>query len=550
MKNFGFKMTKWEKINAYILRFRKEFILDKYTRNFIKHNYFIWRFQEAHEKKRGVILFEHNTAQSSIIAYSYLANILSRKFESKIVAYSILRSDRRSYLWLLLLRVIRTLRPPTDRKIFKSFGVTSFFLVNPNREQRDRGLKLFKKLYPLIQSKSELENLSVDGIWIGDLIYDTYLRERKLPTIDIRDEFFQGYLKDALSMFSFWQDYFVQHNVKAINVSHCVYNNAMPLRIAVRNGIPVYQINATHVYSMNEHNLFAYGDYKFFPDKFRLIEQAVQLNGIQKAKNRIDLRLAGRVGVDMQYSTRSAYGEKKSGQVLRSSEKFKVLIAAHCFFDSPHSYGNNLFPDFYEWVDYLGKISNETDYDWYIKTHPDFLPGNIDVINYFLCKYPRLALIDSATSHHQLIDEGIGCALTTYGTIGFEYAALGIPVINASLCNPHIAYDFNLHPKSIMEYRELLLNLENIQIEINKEKVYEYYFMKNIYNTENWLFEDYQDMITQLGGYQAQFSPSVYDYYLRHFNKVRHEQVLLSLARFVDSGDFRLGTDHMGESFH
>jgi hypothetical protein len=101
-----------------------------------------------------------------------------------------------------------------------------------------------------------------------------------------------------------------------------------------------------------------------------------------------------------------------------------------------------------------------------------------------------------------------------------------------------------------MEYRELLLNLENIHLEIDKAKVYEYYFMKNIYNTENWLFEDYQNMLKQLGGYRAQFSPSVYDYYLDRFNEARHAQVLLSLRHFVDSGDFRLGPEHMNVDFH
>ena len=40
---------------------------------------------------------------------------------------------------------------------------------------------------------------------------------------------------------------------------------------------------------------------------------------------------------------------------------------------------DNLAPC-YEWIKFLGKISHSTDYEWYIKTHPDFLPGNIDII--------------------------------------------------------------------------------------------------------------------------------------------------------------------------
>lgn len=533
-----------KKLNKLYLHILKVVLMDGCTKRFIAHNYDTWS-DRVRTKKDGVILLELNTAQSSVIAYSYLANVLREKFNANIVAYSISRSDHRSYWVHSILSVIKALRPSIDREIFKSFGARSFFSVVPGREVRDHGVRLFYKIYPLIHNKTDLENLHVDDVWIGDLIYDTYLRERRLPTIDIKSENFQNFLKDALAMFIFWINYFNQHDVKAINVSHCVYNNAMPLRIALHRGIPAYQTNATHVYSMNGENIFAYGDYKFFPKKFSQMQQTEQNAGISKAKKRIGMRFAGQVGVDMQYSKKSAYGKIKSQRILRSSDKFKVLIAAHCFFDSPHSYGNNLFPDFYEWFDFLGKISNETNYDWYVKTHPDFLPGNIDVINYFISKYPRLMLIDSSASHHQLIAEGIGCALTTYGTIGFEYAALGLPVINASLCNPHVAYDFNLHPKSIDEYRELLLNLENLTLEIDGNKVCEYYFMKNIYNTENWLFEDYQGMLDNLGGYSAQFSSAVYEYFLNGFNQARHEQVLSSITRFIDSGDFRLGSEHL-----
>ena len=46
------------------------------------------------------------------------------------------------------------------------------------------------------------------------------------------------------------------------------------------------------------------------------------------------------------------------------------LIAAHHFSDAPNVWGEFLFVDFYEWVDFLGNLSNKLDYDWYIKLHP------------------------------------------------------------------------------------------------------------------------------------------------------------------------------------
>ena len=53
--------------------------------------------------------------------------------------------------------------------------------------------------------------------------------------------------------------------------------------------------------------------------------------------------------------------------------------------------------------------------------------------------------------------------LTVFGTIGFEYAYYSIPVINASLNNPHIDFDFNHNPKTITDYKDLDNQLQKIR---------------------------------------------------------------------------------------
>lgn len=515
--------------------------LDKNIRDFISHNQQIWQQSNTSNFGNSVILFEYNTVHSSIISFSYLASVLKNKFNAKIVVYSIERISRKSIAEYWLRRILDAIAASVVRKIFISFGAQSFISVDPNKIHIRRAAQLFKDVYPMLNNKRDIENLTVQEVWIGDLIYDTYLRKYSVPTIDIQNVDFKYFLQQSLENFVFWQEYFDTHDVKAVNVSHCVYNNAMPLRIAVQNGIEVYQANASHVYRMNNKDIFAYSDYKYFPEIFSGLSPQEQSVGKREAKKRIALRFSGAVGVDMSYSTKSAYGEKKNNPILRSSNKLKILIAAHCFFDSPHSYGKNLFPDFYDWLDFLGQVSNETDYDWYIKTHPDYLPGNMEIIQYFLDKYPRFTLVDEKTSHHQLIEEGIGCALTTYGTIGFEYAALGVLVVNASECNPHISYNFNQHPKSVGAYKETLLHLNTQKsFKINTEEVYEYYYMNFIYNTEDWLFRDYQGMLKQIGGYDKQYYPPVYSYFLSDFTGPRHHQIMSKLTKFVESGDFRL----------
>jgi hypothetical protein len=264
----------------------------------------------------------------------------------------------------------------------------------------------------------------------------------------------------------------------------------------------------------------------------------------------MERRFEGKVGVDMAYSTKSAYTNIRRGKVLSENNKIKVLIAAQCFFDSPNGLGVNLFPDFYEWLTFLGYISEKTDYDWYIKTHPDSLPGNAAIISEFINKYPKFTLIPAETSHHQIIDEGIDFALTVYGTIGFEYAALGVPVINASLCNPHIAYNFNIHPKTIDEYEKILMNLADQKLDINIDEVYEYYYMHHIGRTmANWLCSDYNRLLEEIGGYKMHFTPIAYEKYLTEFSQERHNRSLQLLNNFIDSKDYCMQGEHYEDNY-
>lgn len=512
---------------------------------FVKHNQSKFSLTNTAGGKAPLVLMELNGMHSAHIAYSYVAEAIAKSSGAQIKAYSPepLKSHRAFGFDLMAFLGFGRFG------IYRSFGVSDFIRIDLSRLQKQEAQRLFSEVVSNIASKRDVEGLRVNGVWIGDLVYDTYLRRYSLPTIDPASQHFKDFLLESIKTFVFWNNYFDKNDVRAINVSHCVYNLAIPLRIGVQRGIDVFQANITHVYRLTESNLFAYNDFFNFRERFAALPKDVQEVGLALAEQRILKRFSGEVGVDMSYSTKSAYGDHRHHRLLRESNKKKILIAAHCFFDSPHSYGKNLFPDFYDWLEFLGEISNQTDYDWYIKTHPDYLPGTKEVIDDFVRRFPKFSLLPSDASHLQIIDEGIDVALTCYGTIGLEYAALGLPVINASMNNPHIAYNFNVHARDIDHYRELLENLNELELDIDKEEVYEYYFMKNIFNTENLFFEDYNDFITEVGAYSAQFSPVAYHKWLAEWSPERHEKIQTGLRNFVKSKDFRMDYRHFGAEF-
>lgn len=515
-------------------------------KKFIRHNLLVFDVNIINQRDRKntkIALFELNYMHSSLIAYSYLASAVQSKYGASIVAYNPnylggwVRKSLHRLMKLFQLREYGT---------YKSFGVNKFIDINPSIQQKIEARILVEKLNQQIKNKRDIEQIVIRGTWIGDLIYDTYLRRYSKATIELSSKDFREFLVKTIEIFLYWERYFKDNDVCFINVSHCVYDLAIPLRIAIGKGIPSSQSSITHVYRMSNKNYFAYNDFFCFPKIYEELPEDFKSAGIDEAKRRIERRFAGEVGVDMGYSTKSAYRLVQNKRLLRKSSKTKILIATHCFFDSPHSYGNNLFPDFYEWLDYLGKISLTTDYDWYLKTHPDSLPGNMRILEDFINQYPKFSLLPPDSSHHQIIADGLDVALTVYGTIGFEYAALGVPIINCSINNPHIAYDFNHHPKSVDEYRDLLLNLDNLKLNIDKKQVYEYYFMRNIYNTENLFFNNYNSVINELGGYSMQFTDAVYDKWLSEWTYDKHESLLKAINAFIDSNDFRMEYRHFG----
>lgn len=519
--------------------------LSRSLRQFRSHNERHFRWPATARTRRPEVLFEVNAMHSAHIAYSYLANVLSERYGARIVGY--LPSVARTWQGDLRRWVKRALNYG-EYGAYASFGTTELVVPTLTRKQAKSAEALFTKVFSSLRTALEVEAIQVNGVWIGDLVFDAYLREFSKPTIVTSSPEFARSLRESIECYVFWDEYFTSHDVRAVNVSHCVYRNAIPLRVAVSRNIPAYQINLTHAYRLDSNHLFAYTDFHYFRNRFVALPSEVRSEGVVEARKRIDRRFSGEVGVDMSYSTKSAFGSRSAGRLLRESGRTKVLIAAHCFFDSPHSYGNNLFPDFYHWMEFLGQMTDNTDYDWYIKTHPDFLPGSRKVVEDFVARYPRLTLLPASSSHHQIIEEGLDVALTVHGTIGFEYAALGVTVINASRNNPHIAYDFNVHAVDVEHYRQLLLHLNTLSHPVDLAQVYEYYFMAFIHNTTNIFLPHYDDTIRRLGGYARQFTPAVYREWLEQWTPERHQALLDSLRAFVESGDFRMDERHIRSS--
>jgi len=316
----------------------------------------------------------------------------------------------------------------------------------------------------------------------------------------------------------------------------------IPVRIAISLGIAVYQVNLNGVYFLSKENMFPSSEFHSYKDDFEKLDIATKNNGIAKARERLKLIFEGRTGVDQFYIKNSAYSQKKTPiRILGNKSPTKILIASHSFYDSPHGLGMNLFPDFLEWLEFLGELSNQTDYEWYIKTHPGIGILDQKTIYEFVSRFKKIILIPNMISHHQLIEEGINIVLTVRGSIGIEYAAKNITVINASLNNPHISYDFNIHPKSKEDLKDIIFNLNSyINLNLFSEDVYKCYYMKYLHDNSGVFFSNYISLQQQMGGHNSIFSSKIYDYWINCFSPNIQTKIEINLKKFILSKEYKI----------
>ncbi len=486
-------------------------------------------------KSKKIILVEFNRLSSSVISYTYLTNVLKRKYKANICAYR--QTTKKNKLKDLIWYLASKINIFNTHHIYKSFGTDEFFLPNNLKMKRKNIDIKIKKIIKGIKSKQDLLNLKIDEIYVGDLFYDSYLMDYKKPTIDINSEEFKKFIHYSIENFFKWKEFFKIKKIQSVVVSHTVYTLAIPLRIAISKSIPAFQCSAEHIYKLSKKNIYAYRQFLDYKNFYKKIDDRVKLKLMKLAKYKLSQKFSGH-NISHEFgSSRSPYENKYYKRILKKNNKIKVLIAPHCFFDNPHPYGKNLFVDMYEWLEFLGKISKKTNYDWYIKLHPDYLDGTKEVIDSFLDKYKNIKFIENNYSHNQLLKEGIDVALTCFGSIAHEYPLFNRLVINCSLNNPHINYNFSLHPKNKLEYQKILLNLKKINKPINKREVYEFYSMFTILK-KSWLINDFKSLISRYG-VKIIFDTRFYSYWTNEeFSLNKHNFILKSISDFLKTNDY------------
>ncbi len=358
-------------------------------------------------------------------------------------------------------------------------------------------------IYTSIKSKKELLDFKIDGILIGDLIYDSYLRYRSKPTLDIKDFFLFRLIISSLFIFDKSKKYFSVNRPDALYTSYTAYlHHGIPVRFALSKGIVVYSLGAVEIFlnKINKnfpYHLKDYTNYKSSLSKVNDIDLEILKD---KSRELLDLRFNGFKDSATHYMKNSSYfSDIIKSPFFINSTKPRVVIFVHDFYDSPHVRRWLLFEDFYEWL-YFILSSICTDNDYFLKLHPNSSNETITIINDILIKFPFVKLIPMEISGKKLIEEGFDLAITNHGTVAHELPLFNIPVL-CSGDNPHITFNFCYTATTLDEFKNLIQSPLNVRKLINwecvKEEVFSFYSIHNLYDDDLPISKDEINIINR-----------------------------------------------------
>ena len=539
--NFNKTNSLKKKIKNYFIKKRYK----KFNKKFFKRN-----------KKNCEILVEFNSFQSSHIFLSTIASVLSEKFEGKIVGYynfSLSSTDLESSIYQKLKWYLGKFFSYNFFGIYKSFGVSKFVKPSVNKNIDLKSNIIFNSLISRIKNKNDILNLKIDDIECGDLIYDGFLKNYYKYTLDINSEQFHNYLNNFIKLYLFWDNYLNKNIVKSIIGVHTCYAYGLILRIALNKNIKVFTAECGKIYQLNKNRQISNMEIKDLKKKVNSLRKD-QLDILKdRAKLSIKNRFEGKISnnIDELVTTKSANHNNYSikNKVLIQNEKIKVLIATHNIGDAHNAFGKSYFEDFYEWLIFLGSISEKTNYDWYIKDHPYYsdlkyatsLQRTYELSKKIEKKFKSIKRLDPNLSHHQLRDEGINFVLTIYGTISWEYAYFNIPVLTATNSCPTMNFDFNCHSSSRQNYEKNLMNLDKIKVQVNRDEVVNYYIAKYlIFNHDNLMKNFSKFLEDPTKNFDSYDSFDFYEYVYKNTTKQDIEQMKSDLEKFINSNEYIL----------
>lgn len=426
-------------------------------------------------KRRKIALVEFSRSSYFHGMYAALAALFRADYSSQVYCYSGVDPAKglRGKVESSLRFYARGWAAQTPERSYMANGMRPFFPgVSRGDGKRAAGAP------NLPHSLQELEDYAIDGVPIGDLIYDHYCKAHRRPSPDLGTADFEAFFRESVSLFESWQRLFDKFEVTAV-VGSSVYRNGFPMRIAISRGILTLSGGGNQLERLHENHLFPDSLWRWYPEVFRALPEERQQSATEQARSERLALLNGHTELlpYPDYYSPSPFASSVGLNGDLGPGQRGIIILTHDVFDSTHVYGKNFHTDFFQWFKWVCELSRHIDAQWFVKNHPvEDLEATAFVTDH-LKEFPNITVLPPETNPRSMYSAGIRIALTVNGTIASEYPAFGFTVFNCSDLSPHRRYDFSLHPKSPEDLEQKLKSGLDLQ-KVSESELDEYYFMR------------------------------------------------------------------------
>jgi hypothetical protein len=367
-------------------------------------------------------------------------------------------------------------------KLYSSIGINKIYNINfISSKNKNIANTIFKR----IEEKKAVLSIKYRGIVIGDLIYDSFIRYKKKPTLDIKDYYLKFLIIKSINCIDFCFSNLKKIYIKKYYTSFSSYiNHGITVRYCIKIGIPVISSGSRFSFF----KLLTKNDVKHIPNFNLFNRQFKKLNSkknkILLANNLLKKKFLGYEDISSSYMNNLSYKNYKT-----YDEKIKLVngvIFLHDFFDACHDFDGLLFNDFYDWTIFSLELIRKYNLKIGIKPHPNNISESKDLILKLKKEYKDLIWINPELSNYKILKaKNIKFGISATGSVLYELAYFSKIGISAGH-SPTISFDISKNPKSISEYQNFLVNAHKYtntyKSEIKKEvcKLYYMYFLNSL----------------------------------------------------------------------
>ena len=449
----------------------------------------------SHKKKKYILI-------QTVTDYYYLAYYKLLFLDNKFSDYEIIglwpyiqRTTRKRHILLEFLNEIYLyfydyLEFLKWRKLYRSIGIKKFERLN---------FSILEKIYFKFTNKQfnflfkDIFKYEINQIPIGDLLYDTYLRYRAQPTYLAADKaFIKKLIFKANLAFLKLNKINEKYYFHSFYTSYSSYlHHGIPVRFFLNKGAEVFsgQNNSQYNKRLFISDMNHTENYLKFKKMYFEIEQNKKL--LNFSDEDLKLRFSRDSNNSMKYLQTDTYNVRKDKKInLKQIDGLDGIVFLQDFYDSPHCWGKIAFDDFYKWTIYTLNVVKKSNLKIGIKPHPNSWHNSQDSILVYerlKRKFPNVVWIDKDYPNKIIFNQikfGISCT----GTVLFELAYHGIK----SICcgdPPGKDFNFTINAKTRSEYKNILLNINNIKLpnySKNDLLIYNYlYYHSNLDGYEN-----------------------------------------------------------------